>query len=95
MRKHFRVPAVLLAATMLAACGSDDDGGGGGGGGDGEGLSLDQVRLAIDGDEAAGLIDELHRAFSCSLPSQCSCCSASRAQDRAEPAQAWYVMCCM
>jgi ABC-type nitrate/sulfonate/bicarbonate transport system substrate-binding protein len=50
MRKHFRVPAVLLAATMLAACGSDDGGGGGGGGEDG-GLSLDQVRLAIDGDD--------------------------------------------
>jgi ABC-type nitrate/sulfonate/bicarbonate transport system substrate-binding protein len=50
MRKQFRVPALLLAATMLAACGSDDEGGGGGGG-DGEGLSLDQVRLAIDGDD--------------------------------------------
>ena len=53
MRKHFRVPAVLLAAMLVAACGSDDGGGGGGdgGGGDGEGLSLDQVRLAIDGDD--------------------------------------------
>jgi ABC-type nitrate/sulfonate/bicarbonate transport system substrate-binding protein len=50
MRKHFRVPAVLLTATMLAACGSDDGGGGGGGGEDG-GLSLTQVRLAIDGDD--------------------------------------------
>jgi len=51
MRKHFRVPALLLAAAMLAACGSDDGGGDGGGGGDGDGLSLDQVRLAIDGDD--------------------------------------------
>jgi ABC-type nitrate/sulfonate/bicarbonate transport system substrate-binding protein len=49
MRKKFQVPALLLAATMLAACGSDDDGGGGGG--DGDGLSLDQVKLAIDGDD--------------------------------------------
>ena len=50
MRKQYRVPALLLAATMLAACGSDDGGGGGGGGEDG-GLSLTQVRLAIDGDD--------------------------------------------
>jgi ABC-type nitrate/sulfonate/bicarbonate transport system substrate-binding protein len=46
MRKQFRVPALMLAATLLAACGSDD--GGGGDGGDG---GLDQVRLAIDGDD--------------------------------------------
>src|SRR3712207_361702 len=46
----FRLPAVLLAATLVAACGSDDSGGGGSGGEDG-GLSLNQVRLAIDGDD--------------------------------------------
>jgi ABC-type nitrate/sulfonate/bicarbonate transport system substrate-binding protein len=47
----FRLPAVLLAATLVAAaCGSDDSGGSSGGGEDG-GLSLNQVRLAIDGDD--------------------------------------------
>jgi ABC-type nitrate/sulfonate/bicarbonate transport system substrate-binding protein len=47
----FRLPAVLLAATLVAAaCGSDDSGGSSGGG-DGDGLSMDQVRLAIDGDD--------------------------------------------
>jgi ABC-type nitrate/sulfonate/bicarbonate transport system substrate-binding protein len=49
MRKQFRVPALLLAATLLAACGSDDSGDGGSS--DDGGLSLDQVRLAIDGDD--------------------------------------------
>jgi ABC-type nitrate/sulfonate/bicarbonate transport system substrate-binding protein len=47
----FRLPAVLLVATLVAAaCGSDDSGGSSGGGEDG-GLSLNQVRLAIDGDD--------------------------------------------
>jgi ABC-type nitrate/sulfonate/bicarbonate transport system substrate-binding protein len=47
----FRLPAVLLVATLVAAaCGSDDSGGSAGGGEDG-GLSLNQVRLAIDGDD--------------------------------------------
>lgn len=49
MRKQSRVPALLLAATLLPACGSDDSGGGGSS--DDGGLSLDQVRMAIDGDD--------------------------------------------
>jgi ABC-type nitrate/sulfonate/bicarbonate transport system substrate-binding protein len=45
----FRLPALLLATTLVAAaCGGDDEGGSGGGG---DGGSLDQVRLAIDGDD--------------------------------------------
>ncbi len=48
----FRLPALLLATTLVAAaCGGDDSGGGSGGGGDDGGLSLTQVRLAIDGDD--------------------------------------------
>jgi ABC-type nitrate/sulfonate/bicarbonate transport system substrate-binding protein len=44
----FRLPAVLLAATLVAAaCGSDDSGNSGGGDDGG----LNQVRLAIDGDD--------------------------------------------
>src|SRR3712207_2787824 len=47
----FRLPALLLATTLVAAaCGGDDSGGSSGGGEDG-GLSLNQVRLAIDGDD--------------------------------------------
>ena len=52
--KKVRLAALALAAALLvAACGGgDDDGGsGGGGGGDGEGLSIDQVKLAIDNDD--------------------------------------------
>jgi ABC-type nitrate/sulfonate/bicarbonate transport system substrate-binding protein len=49
MRTQFRVPAVLLAATLLAACGSDDSGGDSGG--DSGPGGLNQVRLAIDGDD--------------------------------------------
>ncbi len=46
----FRLPAILLAATLVAAaCGSGDSGDSGGD--DGDGLSLNQVRLAIDGDD--------------------------------------------
>ena len=51
--KKVRLPALALAAALLvAACGGgdDDDGSGGSGGGD-EGLSLDQVKLAIDNDD--------------------------------------------
>ena len=45
----FRLAAALLSATLVAAgCGSGDEGGSGGEDG---GLSLDQVRLAIDGDD--------------------------------------------
>jgi ABC-type nitrate/sulfonate/bicarbonate transport system substrate-binding protein len=45
----FRLPAVLLATTLVAAaCGGDDSGNSGGEDG---GLSIDQVRLAIDGDD--------------------------------------------
>jgi ABC-type nitrate/sulfonate/bicarbonate transport system substrate-binding protein len=45
----FRLAAALLTATLVAAgCGSGDEGGSGGEDG---GLSLDQVRLAIDGDD--------------------------------------------
>jgi ABC-type nitrate/sulfonate/bicarbonate transport system substrate-binding protein len=45
----FRLPAVLLATTLVAAaCGSGDSGGSSSGDG---GLSIDQVRLAIDGDD--------------------------------------------
>jgi ABC-type nitrate/sulfonate/bicarbonate transport system substrate-binding protein len=44
----FRVPALLLATSLVAAaCGGDDNGGSDG---DGGGM-LDQVRLAIDGDD--------------------------------------------
>jgi ABC-type nitrate/sulfonate/bicarbonate transport system substrate-binding protein len=44
----FRLPAVLLATTLVAAaCGGDDSGSSGEDGG----LSLNQVRLAIDGDD--------------------------------------------
>jgi ABC-type nitrate/sulfonate/bicarbonate transport system substrate-binding protein len=44
----FRLPAVLLATALVAAaCGGDD----GGSSGDGDGLSLNQVKLAIDGDD--------------------------------------------
>jgi ABC-type nitrate/sulfonate/bicarbonate transport system substrate-binding protein len=44
----FRLPAILLATTLVAAaCGGDD----GGGSSDGDGLSLNQVKLAIDGDD--------------------------------------------
>ena len=53
--KKVRLPALALAAALLlAACGGgDDDSGssGGSGGGDGDGLSLDQVKLAIDNDD--------------------------------------------
>src|SRR5918995_6687857 len=45
----FRLPAALLAATLVAACGSDDPGSDSGG--EDGGLSLTQVRLAIDGDD--------------------------------------------
>jgi ABC-type nitrate/sulfonate/bicarbonate transport system substrate-binding protein len=45
----FRLPAVLLATTLVAAaCGGDDNGGSGG---DDGGLSINQVKLAIDGDD--------------------------------------------
>jgi ABC-type nitrate/sulfonate/bicarbonate transport system substrate-binding protein len=45
----FRLPAVLLATTLVAAaCGGGDSGGSSSGDG---GLSIDQVRLAIDGDD--------------------------------------------
>jgi ABC-type nitrate/sulfonate/bicarbonate transport system substrate-binding protein len=54
MRK-FRLPALMLAAALtLAACGGDDgdDTGTDSGKGDGsDGLSLDQVKLAIDNDD--------------------------------------------
>ena len=52
-----RLPALMLAAALLVtACGGGDDGGGdagtGNGQGDGsDGLSLDQVKLAIDNDD--------------------------------------------
>jgi NitT/TauT family transport system substrate-binding protein len=51
--KKFRLPALVLAAALLvAACGGDDgDSGDGGSGGDGGGLSIDQVKLAIDNDD--------------------------------------------
>ena len=55
--KKVRLPALALAAALLvAACGGGDDGdggsgGSGGSGGDGGGLSLDQVKLAIDNDD--------------------------------------------
>ena len=52
--KKVRLPALALAAALLvAACGGGDDGdsGDGGSGGDGGGLSLDQVKLAIDNDD--------------------------------------------
>jgi ABC-type nitrate/sulfonate/bicarbonate transport system substrate-binding protein len=53
--KKVRLPALALTAALLvAACGGDDDDGGsgdGGGGGGGDGLSLDQVKLAIDNDD--------------------------------------------
>ena len=51
--KKFRLPALVLAAALLvAACGGDDgDSGDSGSGGDGGGLSIDQVKLAIDNDD--------------------------------------------
>jgi len=52
--KKVRLPALALAAALLvAACGGDDDGSGdgGNGGGGGDGLSIDQVKLAIDNDD--------------------------------------------
>ena len=51
--KKFRLPALVLAAALLvAACGGDDgDSGDSGSGGDGDGLSIDQVKLAIDNDD--------------------------------------------
>jgi ABC-type nitrate/sulfonate/bicarbonate transport system substrate-binding protein len=49
--KKVRLPALALAAALLvAACGGGDDGDGGSGG-DGGGLSMDQVKLAIDNDD--------------------------------------------
>ncbi|MGH8891860.1 MAG: ABC transporter substrate-binding protein [Actinomycetes bacterium] len=51
MRK-VRLPASLLAAALLvAACGGGDDGGDTGTGDGGDGLSMDQVKLAIDNDD--------------------------------------------
>ena len=44
----FRLPALLLAATLLAACGGGDEPSDESGEG---GLSLNQVRMAIDGDD--------------------------------------------
>ena len=51
--KKFRLPALVLAAALLvAACGGDDgDSGDRGSGGDGDGLSIDQVKLALDNDD--------------------------------------------
>lgn len=47
--KRLQATALLLSAGLLVtACGGDD---GGDEGGDGDGLSLDQVRLAIDNDD--------------------------------------------
>jgi ABC-type nitrate/sulfonate/bicarbonate transport system substrate-binding protein len=48
----FRLPAVLLVATLVAAaCGGDDSGSGSGSGDGDDGLSLSQVQLAIDNDD--------------------------------------------
>ena len=49
--KKVRLPALVLAAGLLvAACGGDDGGDSGSGDG-GDGLSMDQVKLAIDNDD--------------------------------------------
>jgi len=49
--KKVRLPALALAAALLVAACGGDDGDSGGGGGDGGGLSMDQVKLAIDNDD--------------------------------------------
>ena len=50
--KKVRLPALALAAALLvAACGGGDDGGDSGSGDGSDGLSMDQVKLAIDNDD--------------------------------------------